>query len=69
MQVNTIVELSKEFRQEDISKFLSLMQKEFDISDKELKVYEAKKYAYESDFTNKIYNDISVGLEESILED
>ena len=54
----TIIELDDYFTKEKIERFIKMMNEHFDISEKEIEIYDANKYAKESDFSNEIYNQV-----------
>ena len=54
----TIIELDDYFTKEKMERFIKMMNEHFDISEKEIEIYDANKYAKESDFSNEIYNQI-----------
>ena len=54
----TIIELDDYFSKEKMERFIKMMNEHFDISEKEIEIYDANKYAKESDFSNEIYNQV-----------
>ena len=54
----TIIELDDYFTKEKMERFIKMMNEHFDISEKEIEIYDANKYAKESDFSNEIYNQV-----------
>ena len=54
----TIIELDDSFTKEKMERFIKMMNEHFDISEKEIEIYDANKYAKESDFSNEIYNQV-----------
>ena len=53
---NTIIELDAYFTDENKKKFLKLMNKHFDIEEKDVEIYKANNYAKDSDFAGEIYD-------------
>lgn len=54
----TIIELDDYFTKEKIERFIKMMNEHFDISEKEIEIFDANKYAKESDFSSEIYNQV-----------
>ena len=54
----TIIELDDYFTKEKMERFIKMMNEHFDISEKEIEIFDANKYAKESDFSNEIYNQV-----------
>ena len=54
----TIIELDDYFTKEKMEKFIKMMNEHFDISKKEIEIFDANKYAKESDFSSEIYNQV-----------
>ena len=54
----TIIELDDYFNKEKMEKFIKMMNEHFDISKKEIEIFDANKYAKESDFSSEIYNQV-----------
>lgn len=55
---NTIIELDTYFSDETKKRFLKLMNKEFNIEEKEIDIYEASSYTKDSDFSSVIYDEM-----------
>ena len=54
----TIIELDDYFTKEKMERFIKIMNEHFDISEKEIEIFDANKYAKESDFSSEIYNQV-----------
>ena len=54
----TIIELDDYFTKEKMGRFIKMMNEHFDISEKEIEIFDANKYAKESDFSSEIYNQV-----------
>ena len=54
----TIIELDDYFTKDKIERFIRMMNEHFDISEKEIEIFDANKYAKESDFSSEIYNQV-----------
>ena len=54
----TIIELDDYFTKEKMERFIKMMNEHFDISEKEIEIFDANKYAKESDFSSEIYNQV-----------
>ena len=54
----TIIELDDSFTKEKMERFIKMMNEHFDISKKEIEIFDANKYAKESDFSSEIYNQV-----------
>ena len=54
----TIIELDDSFTKEKMERFIKMMNEHFDISEKEIEIFDANKYAKESDFSSEIYNQV-----------
>ena len=53
---NTIIELDIYFNEENQKRFLKLMNKHFDVEEKDVDIYKANDYAKDSDFAGEIYD-------------
>ena len=54
----TIIELDDYFTKEKMERFIKMMNEHFDISEKEIEIFDANKYAKESYFSSEIYNQV-----------
>ena len=54
----TIIELDDYFSKEKMERFIKMMNEHFDISENEIEIFDANKYAKESDFSGEIYNQV-----------
>lgn len=54
----TIIELDDYFTKEKMERFIKMMNEHFDLEKKEIEIYDADKYAKESDFSSEIYNQV-----------
>lgn len=54
----TIIELDDYFTKEKMERFIKMMNEHFDISEKEIEIFDANKYAKESDFSSEIYKQV-----------
>ena len=54
----TIIELDDYLTKDKIERFIKMMNEHFDISEKEIEIFDANKYAKESDFSSEIYNQV-----------
>ena len=55
---NTIIELDVYFTEQNKKRFLKLMNKNFDIDEKDIDIYKANDYAKDSDFSAEIYDQV-----------
>ena len=54
----TIIELDDYFTKEKMERFIKMMNEHFDICEKEIEIFDANKYAKQSDFSSEIYNQV-----------
>ena len=55
---NTIIELDVYFTEENKKRFLKLMNKNFNIDERDIDIYKANDYAKDSDFSAEIYDQV-----------
>ncbi|MDX9902248.1 MAG: hypothetical protein RBT22_12250 [Aliarcobacter sp.] len=55
---NTIIELDVYFTEENKKRFLKLMNKNFNIDERDIDIYKANDYAKDSDFSSEIYDQV-----------
>ena len=55
---NTIIELDVYFTEQNKKRFLKLMNKNFNIDERDIDIYKANDYAKDSDFSSEIYDQV-----------
>ena len=55
---NTIIELDVYFTEQNKKRFLKLMNKNFNIDERDIDIYKANDYAKDSDFSAEIYDQV-----------